>query len=136
MSAELDASGRLSFRADSDAELTKGLCAVLVEGLAGLTPAELLALSPDALGPLGLGPAVLTPSRANGFLNMLEAMKTRARMLTANLPRFPSLLIRGDGASAQGAFAEAQVRGAAGAGWAEGLPSAGVHGGRSCTAGL
>lgn len=60
------------------------------------------------LGQLGLGAAVLTRSRANGFLNMLESLKRRARMLLGDLPRFPSLLIGAERTSAQGAFAEAQ----------------------------
>jgi sulfur transfer protein SufE len=41
-SAELDSEGRLRLAADSDAELSRGLAAVLVEGLSGLTPQELL----------------------------------------------------------------------------------------------
>ncbi len=49
----------------------------------------------------GLGPAVLTPSRANGFANMLEAIRRRTRMLTTDLPTFPSLLIDADGFTAQ-----------------------------------
>ena len=49
----------------------------------------------------GLGPAVLTPSRANGFANMLEAIKRRTRMLTSDLPTFPSLLIDASGFTAQ-----------------------------------
>jgi len=44
---------------------------------------------------------VLTPSRANGFANMLEAVRRRTRMLTSDLPTFPSLLIDADGFSAQ-----------------------------------
>lgn len=61
------------------------------------------------LSQLGLGSSVLTRSRTNGFLNMLEAVKRRARALLGDLPRFPSLLISAAGTSAQGAFAEAQV---------------------------
>ncbi len=60
------------------------------------------------LGQLGLGESVMTRSRANGFLNMLESFKKRARMLLGDLPRFPSLLIGAEHTSAQGAFAEAQ----------------------------
>ncbi|KAL4457736.1 hypothetical protein ABPG75_012601 [Micractinium tetrahymenae] len=108
VSAALGADGRVAFSADSDSELTRGLAALLVEGLSGLTPDEVLQVDPACLGQLGLGTAVLTRSRANGFLNMLEAMKKRARMLAGDLPRFPSLLITADGTSAQGAFAEAQ----------------------------
>lgn len=41
-----------------------------------------LQVDPACLGQLGLGPAVLTRSRANGFLNMLgEAPLTRAAVL-------------------------------------------------------
>ena len=40
MHAELDAAGRVRFAADSDSELTRGLAAVLVRALSGLTPAE------------------------------------------------------------------------------------------------
>lgn len=61
------------------------------------------------LAPLGLSPAILTPSRTNGFLNMLEAAKKRVRMLTEQLPKFPSLLISADDVIPQGRFAEAQA---------------------------
>lgn len=43
-------SGRLRFWCDSDSELTKGLGAVLVEGLSGLTPQEVLQVSRVARG--------------------------------------------------------------------------------------
>jgi sulfur transfer protein SufE len=42
VTAELDGSGRLRLGADSDSELTRGLAAVLVRCLRGLTPAQLL----------------------------------------------------------------------------------------------
>lgn len=42
MSAALGADGRVVFSADSDSELTRGLAALLVEGLSGLTPDEVL----------------------------------------------------------------------------------------------
>lgn len=44
---------------------------------------------------------MLAPSRANGFANMLEAVRRRTRMLTSDLPTFPSLLINADGFTAQ-----------------------------------
>lgn len=69
-----------------------------------------LQLDPSALGALGLGDSVLTRSRTNGFMNMLESMKKKARMATADLPRFPSLVISKGGLEPQGAFAEAQAR--------------------------
>ncbi len=45
VSAELDAAGKVRFAADSDSELTRGLAALLVEGLSGLTPDEVLQVS-------------------------------------------------------------------------------------------
>lgn len=40
--AEMDPAGRVRFAADSDSELTRGLAAVLVKALSGLTPEEVL----------------------------------------------------------------------------------------------
>ncbi len=68
-------------------------------------------MEPEDLAALELGPAVLTPSRNNGFLNMLEVMKKRARRLAgAPLPTFPSLRILADEIQPQGDFAVAQAR--------------------------
>ncbi len=68
-------------------------------------------VEPEALTALQLGPAVLTPSRANGFMNMLEAMRKRARALSgAFLPTFPSLRVTANDVTPQGAFAIAQAQ--------------------------
>ena len=66
-------------------------------------------VEPEILAPIGLGSAILTPSRTNGFLNLLEAVKKRVRMLTETLPRFPSLMISANSVEPQGRFAEAQA---------------------------
>lgn len=42
-------------------------------------------------------------------MNMLEAAKKRVRLLTEELPKFPSLLISADEVVPQGRFAEAQA---------------------------
>ena len=42
LAAEVDAGGRVRLAADSDAALTRGLAAVVVRSLNGLTPAQLL----------------------------------------------------------------------------------------------
>lgn len=62
------------------------------------------------LSALHLGPAVMAPSRTNGFLNMLETMRKRTIMLTEQLPKFPSLHITGNAITPQGSFAEAQAK--------------------------
>ena len=47
--------GLVYFTADSDSQLTKGLAALLVEGLSGSTPKEIMAVEPNFVELLGLG---------------------------------------------------------------------------------
>jgi cysteine desulfuration protein SufE len=72
--------GRLHWQGDSDAAITKGLLALLIEGLEGLDPAQAAAIDPAFLARTGLQ-ASLTPSRANGFLNILRLMQAQAAAL-------------------------------------------------------
>ena len=72
--------GRLHWQGDSDAAITKGLLALLIEGLEGLEPAAAAAIDPAFLAETGLQ-ASLTPSRANGFLNILRMMQAQASAL-------------------------------------------------------
>lgn len=69
--------GKLIFQGDSDSQITKGLVAVLIEGLDGLTPAEIVQLTPDFIQDTGLDVS-LTPSRANGFYNIFQTMQSKA----------------------------------------------------------
>ncbi len=71
---------RVSWQGDSDALITKGLLALLIKGMSDLTPDEVLAVNPAFIAATGLQSS-LTPSRANGFLNILRAMQTQARAL-------------------------------------------------------
>ena len=77
--------GRLHWRGDSDAQITKGLLALLIEALEGLTPEQAAAVDPAFLADTGLQ-ASLTPSRANGFLNIFKMMQAQARSLTGGEP--------------------------------------------------
>lgn len=72
--------GTLHWQGDSDAAITKGLLALLIEGLEGLTPEQASNLDPAFIAATGLQ-ASLTPSRANGFLNILKLMQAQARAL-------------------------------------------------------
>jgi len=72
--------GRLHWQGDSDAAITKGLLALLMQGMEGLTPEQALALDPGVLAATGLQ-ASLTPSRANGFLSIFRTMQAQASQL-------------------------------------------------------
>ena len=70
-----DESGRLTIHADSDAQIVKGLIAVLVAIFEGRTKEEIEQL--DVAGTfahLGLDQH-LSPNRRNGFFSMVEAVK-------------------------------------------------------------
>lgn len=71
------ADGKVWFQGDSDSQLTKGLVSFLIEGLSGLTPAEVLQVSPNFIQDTGLNVS-LTPSRANGFYNIFKTMQQKA----------------------------------------------------------
>ncbi|KAK8962742.1 hypothetical protein KSP40_PGU006193 [Platanthera guangdongensis] len=70
----------VQFEADSDSALTKGLCALLVFGLSGSPASAIARVPPDFVLLLGLR-QTLTPSRNNGFLNMLRLMQKKAQEL-------------------------------------------------------
>ncbi len=72
--------GTMQWVGDSDALITKGLLAMLIEGLSGLTPAQVQAVDPSFIAATGLQ-ASLTPSRANGFLNIFRTMQAQAQAL-------------------------------------------------------
>ena len=74
--------GKLHWQGESDAAITKGLLALLIEGLEGLEPAAAAAIDPAFLSETGLQ-ASLTPSRANGFLNILKLMQAQAQALAS-----------------------------------------------------
>lgn len=79
--AYLDSDKNVVFQADSDSVLTKGLAALLVQGLSGRAVEEIIRVSPNFAVLLGLQQS-LTPSRNNGFLNMLKLMQKKALQLS------------------------------------------------------
>ena len=79
--ASLD-DGKLYYLGESDAQITKGLVAFLIRGMNGLTPQEVVNLSPDFIQETQLDVS-LTPSRANGFYNIFKMMQAKAADLAA-----------------------------------------------------
>ena len=73
--------GKIQWKGFSDALITKGLLAFLIKGLNDLTPYEVLSVDKKFIEMTGLSKS-LTPSRANGFLNIFLKMKTQAKNLS------------------------------------------------------
>ena len=69
--------GKLYWEGYSDALITKGLLAFLINGMNELTPKEVVNLNNKFIEDTGLK-ASLTPSRSNGFLNILLKMQSQA----------------------------------------------------------
>ena len=76
--------GSIVYHADADAQIPKGLVGLLMEGLNGVTPEEVVQLSPDFIQRTGLDVS-LTPSRSNGFYNIFRTMQQRAIALTSSI---------------------------------------------------
>jgi cysteine desulfuration protein SufE len=66
--------GILFFHADSDALITKGLVALVVDVLSGQKPEDIAAADIYFIKEIGLD-SHLSPTRSNGLLSMLKQMK-------------------------------------------------------------
>ena len=69
--------GRLTFRADSDAIITKGIISLLIGVYSGRTPAEIAADDFSFLDQIGLKEN-LSPTRANGLVSMVATIRAAA----------------------------------------------------------
>ena len=72
--------GRLFFRADSDAIITKGIISLLIGVYSGRTAAEIAADDFSFVDRLGLREN-LSPTRANGLASMIETLRRTAEKL-------------------------------------------------------
>jgi len=70
--------GKLHFRADSDAIITKGIISLLLSVYSGRTPAEIAADDFGFVDAIGLREN-LSPTRANGLVSMIETIKAAAK---------------------------------------------------------
>ena len=69
--------GKLFFRADSDAIITKGIISLLIQVYNGRTPAEIAADDFSFVESIGLREN-LSPTRANGLNSMIETIRREA----------------------------------------------------------
>ncbi len=69
--------GKLWFKADSDAIITKGIISLLVSVYSGRTPEEIAGDDFGFINQIGLKEN-LSPTRANGLVSMIETIKAVA----------------------------------------------------------
>ncbi|MDO4216794.1 MAG: SufE family protein [Bacteroidales bacterium] len=69
--------GKLHFRADSDAVITKGIISLLIRALSDQTPQDILAADLKFLDVIGLKEH-LSPTRSNGLTSMVKQIKMYA----------------------------------------------------------
>ena len=76
--------GKLFFRADSDAIITKGIISLLLSVYSGRTPAEIAADDFGFVDAIGLREN-LSPTRANGLVSMIETIKAAAKQMAGQV---------------------------------------------------
>ena len=70
--------GKLYFKADSDAIITKGIISLLIDVYSGHTPQEIASDDFGFVAEIGLKDN-LSPTRANGLVSMIDRIKEIAR---------------------------------------------------------
>jgi cysteine desulfuration protein SufE len=79
LDADYDADAdAMRYRGYADAQIVKGMVAVLVNGLSDEPPAAVLAVDPAFIRASGLGES-LSPTRQGGLANILARMQAHAR---------------------------------------------------------
>ena len=73
----------ISFTADSDAIITKGIIAILIQVLSGQKATDILQADMSFIDKIGLKEH-LSPTRANGLVSMIEQMKLYAQATLLN----------------------------------------------------
>ena len=73
----------ITFTADSDAIITRGIVSLLIKVLSGRTPEEIISAELYFIDKIGLRQN-LSPTRSNGLLSMVRQMKLYAMAYDAN----------------------------------------------------
>ncbi len=76
LSAEME-NGKIVFKADSDAVITKGLANLLIRVLSNQKPEDIIDTEMNFIGQIGLKEH-LSPTRSNGLSSMIKQMKLYA----------------------------------------------------------
>lgn len=76
--ASLSNEGKILFTADSDALITKGMAAILLEVVNNETPSAILAMDFSFIDKIGLKEH-LSPTRSNGLLSMIKQIHLFAK---------------------------------------------------------
>lgn len=76
--------GKIVYTADSDAIITKGLVALVIRVLSGHSSDEIVNAKMEFINQIGLTQH-LSPTRANGLVNMIKQMKLDAIALKARV---------------------------------------------------
>ena len=71
--------GKIIFKADSDAVITKGIVSLLIRVFSGHTPDEILKSDVEFLNTIGLNDH-LSPTRANGLQSMIKQIRIYAQV--------------------------------------------------------
>ncbi len=74
--------GKVLFRADSDALITRGIVGLLIRVLSNQPPHEIINADLEFIDKIGLKEH-LSPTRSNGLVNMIRQMKIYALAFTA-----------------------------------------------------
>lgn len=74
--------GKIYYKADSDAIITKGIISLLIRVLSGQEPSEIINAELDFIENIGLKEH-LSPTRSNGLVSMIKQMKLYAVALQA-----------------------------------------------------
>lgn len=77
--------GKIQYRADSDAIITKGMIALLIRVLSDQKPEDIINSKMDFLEKIGMKEH-LSPNRANGLMSMIDYMKKYA-LASSNLKK-------------------------------------------------